>query len=113
MFENLGSDDLITCPRCGDCDAFVGELCLGCKEELAASWDGEKSWQAAWELEKDETLKEIMRTNPNYVYRQLDEFERLGREYADYPEFSAAIAADKATFEKRWARVDKALHASS
>jgi len=108
MFEDfLGSDDLITCPRCEDQDALVGEVCLGCKRELEAYHDHEMGWRKAWELEKDESLREQIKANPTAVYRQLDEFERLGRKYADDPQFSAAIAADKAEFEARLARVTK------
>lgn len=108
MYEDLGSDNLITCPRCGDQDALIGEICNGCKRELAEHHEYAIGWRKAWELEKDEELRDIIKANPDYVYRQLDEYERLAREFADDPNFSAAIAMDKATFERRWARVTKA-----
>jgi hypothetical protein len=111
MHEDLGSDDLYRCLRCNDRDAFLGDVCQGCKEELTAYWDNEKHWRDAWELEKDESLLERAKADINYVYRQLDTFEHLAREYADDPDFSAAIAVDKATFEARWARIASRLPA--
>jgi len=99
----LEGDNLHICYRCNNVDT-IDDICSFCKEELRAHHDYEIGWREAWEQEQVKKMHWEIEKDPQWIYRQLDTFERLGREWSHHPEMSAAVAADKAKFEERWAR---------
>lgn len=109
MYEDLGSDGLMTCLRCADQDALTSqEICFSCQRELEASHDHEMGWRKAYELELDDELRQQIKTNPNIITEYRDDFNRLIREYKDDPEFLGAIDKGRVKFEERLARVKPA-----
>jgi hypothetical protein len=106
-YEDLGSDGLITCPRCGDRDAREGEICFGCQRELIDFHDHTMGWRKAYELEQDDELRQQIKISPDIIESHRADFERLASEYKDNEDFSKAIAESRARFEERVKRVTK------